>query len=707
MIDEALAAEADSLSRLALEGVVSLAGRELVADATLGQVLLPTGVPAVDALLAAHGAALASGRVLEVSGAAGAGKTQLALAAACAAALWVPGADVLFVTSQAGALESRAREMLRATISQRLNDAGAAGERRAVPSGAKGAFPSSRRRLRASEDGAAADAADAQRAATRPRLEAAAAAANSAAPGAATRAEVHAADIIRPSVADVADTAAVAGSGGKVEKRSVHFVYEIVGSGGPALVGLLPLATKTLVRSFSRRHAQIVNGRRGSSAVAGVLGTFARAGVGDHSLEHGPGSDSGILATVERFLRRDLVRAATLEVHALLARIRFLRVFDAHELLNALAMLDSELSAPEVAHEKTSTTASPHVSMANLLTRTTLLVVDSLSSVMLPLLSRAEDRSLSHAILAEAGCRLRWMARRHNLAVLVTTYASTDPTEEDTAIDSVAAVAEAAIAAEAASVAAIAISTAAAAEAPPPIASAAAAASPSAAVSSAITAPGPISALAGPDLSPVAASEAIASASRDYAALTLGDCGAGSLEVVCESSSRVGSAREFVQPHVFSLEDLRSISSAALGSDKRVPCPANDDSDDGSESCDAPCSCSEQVADISEPAACAWGDALVPPPVPPARLDVEPGARVELARTETLRVSLGLTWALIPDASILLVADAQQRPHQMRFASLFRGSGQIRDDDTIRVTSCQNTLAAVFQPPTILYWIRD
>ena len=111
---DALAAEADSLSRLALEGVVSLAGRELVADATLGQVLLPTGVPAVDALLAAHGAALASGRVLEVSGAAGAGKTQLALAAACAAALWVPGADVLFVTSQAGALESRAREMLRA-----------------------------------------------------------------------------------------------------------------------------------------------------------------------------------------------------------------------------------------------------------------------------------------------------------------------------------------------------------------------------------------------------------------------------------------------------------------------------------------------------------------------------------------------------------------------------------------------------------------
>jgi hypothetical protein len=401
-----------------------------------------------------------------------------------------------------------------------------------------------------------------------------------------------------------------------------------------------------------------------------------------------------------------LVRAATLEVHALLARIRFLRVFDAHELLNALALLDSELSAPvhlpPAAFGDAPVPESSLLSMADLPSRTTLLVVDSLSSVVLPLLSRAEDRSLTHALLAEAGCRLRWMARRHNLAVLVTTYASTDPTEEDTAIDSVAAAAaEAAVTAAAASATAVAISTAA------EVAAASAAVKPSAAFA--------VSGLSSP-----AAGAAVASAFRDAAAgavgvtgsaMDVGDGGAGSLEVYCDSSSGVNTSRETGQGHVFSLDDLRAFSTTlTLESGGGVSYLAQDlaygeSDDDDSDSRDALVGDGRPAAGLAVPVAHEREVALGHS-TSLTRLDVESGARVELARTEALRVSLGLTWAIVPDASILLVADAQQRLQQVRSASLFRGSGQTRDDDTIRVDACDNTATAVFKIPTVLRLFR-
>jgi hypothetical protein len=282
-------------------------GEELANEASATFFVSPSGVPTIDRNVFRVDGTLgfAAGRIYELLGVTGAGKTQLCLASAVSSALWAPAeGQVLYICSKAGTVLPRLLEMLRSTISRRVVENGI------------------------------------------------------------TIKEVER------------------------KRRRVDDRQSRIGS---SLISTLPLAASRL--------ASIIN-------------------------------DS---ESIEKLLRFDVIKSVDIEANEIRKRIRIIHAFTADELLSTLAKIEAELhesrlgdtvyeTGKERDGQRTGEEESTRVSPSSIM----MVIVDGLSNSILSSVYRIEGRAQGLGMIAEIGQRLSYLAKHHDLPILVSNLSIAD-----------------------------------------------------------------------------------------------------------------------------------------------------------------------------------------------------------------------------------------------------------------------------------------
>ena len=289
--------------------VIASSGEELANESSATFFISPSGVPSVDRKLlkAPHGGSLgyAAGRVYELLGVSGSGKSQLCLASAVSSALWSPvEGEVLYICSKAGTVLPRLLEMLRSTISKRVTENGI------------------------------------------------------------TVAEAE-----------------------RKRRRVVDRESRI----GSSLIATLPLAAARLASFISDTES------------------------------------------IEKLLRFDVVKSVDIEANEILKRIRIIYAYSAQELLSILSIIESKLhvSSEDQRGEDDETDLEeeeedPDKRNGVLSSSVMMVIIDGLSNSILSSVYRIEGRALGLGMIAEIGHRLSYLAKHHDLPILVSNLSIAD-----------------------------------------------------------------------------------------------------------------------------------------------------------------------------------------------------------------------------------------------------------------------------------------
>lgn len=288
--------------------VIASSGEELANESSATFFISPSGVPSVDRKLlrAPHGGSLgyAAGRVYELLGVSGSGKSQLCLASAVSSALWSPvEGEVLYICSKAGTVLPRLLEMLRSTISKRVTENGI------------------------------------------------------------TVAEAE-----------------------RKRRRVVDRESRI----GSSLIATLPLAAARLASFISDTES------------------------------------------IEKLLRFDVVKSVDIEANEILKRIRIIYAYSAQELLSTLSIIESKLhvSSEDQRGEDDETDLEeeedPDKRNGVLSSSVMMVIIDGLSNSILSSVYRIEGRALGLGMIAEIGHRLSYLAKHHDLPILVSNLSIAD-----------------------------------------------------------------------------------------------------------------------------------------------------------------------------------------------------------------------------------------------------------------------------------------
>jgi len=289
--------------------VIASSGEELATESSATFFISPSGVPSVDRTLlrAPHGGSLgyAAGRVYELLGVSGSGKSQLCLASAVSSALWSPvEGEVLYICSKAGTVLPRLLEMLRSTISKRVTENGI------------------------------------------------------------TVAEAE-----------------------RKRRRVVDRESRI----GSSLIATLPLAAARLASFISDTES------------------------------------------IEKLLRFDVVKSVDIEANEILKRIRIIYAYSAQEILSTLSIIESKLHVSsedqsgeddetDLEEEEDPDKRGEGVSSSSVM----MVIIDGLSNSILSSVYRIEGRALGLGMVAEIGHRLSYLAKHHDLPILVSNLSIAD-----------------------------------------------------------------------------------------------------------------------------------------------------------------------------------------------------------------------------------------------------------------------------------------